>query len=95
MGLKSDNLLLSHYFETGLKSFPYFSKDIHWGWDSPLSEIRGTFVGHWLSAASNLYVETKDPVIKQRADEIVSEIARCQEENGGQWAFPIPEKYLH
>ena len=26
---------------------------------------------------------------------LVGEIARCQEANGGKWAFPIPEKYLH
>ena len=95
MSLKIDNLLLSHYFEAGLKSFPYQPKDIHWGWDSPLSEIRGTFVGHWLSAASNLYVETKDPLLKHKADTIVSEIVKCQRENGGLWAFPIPEKYLY
>lgn len=95
MSLKSENLLLSHYFEAGLVSYINQPKDIHWGWDSPLSEIRGTVVGHWLSAASNLYVETKDIRLKQKADDIVSEIGRCQRENGGQWAFPIPEKYLY
>lgn len=95
MSLKSENLLLSHYFEAGLVSYNYQPKDIHWGWDSPLSEIRGTVVGHWLSAASNLYVETGNVPLKQKADHIVSEIGRCQKENGGRWAFPIPEKYLH
>ena len=34
------------------------------------------------------------PEIKGKADYIVSEVARCQEENGGEWAGPIPEKYL-
>ncbi len=60
-----------------------------------MSEIRGTVVGHWLSAASNLYAETKNIRLKQKADHIVSEIGRCQKENGGRWAFPIPEKYLY
>lgn len=95
MKLKSDNLLLSHYFEAGLAAFHQMPEDIHGGWDCPLSEIRGTVVGHWLSAASNLYAETGNKELKCKADRIVSEIGRCQKENGGQWAFPIPEKYLH
>lgn len=93
--LKTENILFSHYFEAGLKSYSYKPEGIHWGWDSPTSEIRGTFAGHWLSAAAMLYEQTKDLEIKQRADFVVSEIGRCQRENGGQWAFPIPEKYLY
>jgi hypothetical protein len=95
MRLKTDNLLLSHYFEAGLKNMSYKPEGIHWGWDSPTSEIRGIVAGHWLSAAARIYAETGDTELKARADHIVSEIARCQAENGGQWAFPIPEKYLH
>lgn len=93
--LKTENILFSHYFEAGLKSYSYKPENIHWGWDSPTSEIRGTFAGHWLSAAALLYAQTKDLEIKQRADFMVSEIGRCQRENGGRWAFPIPEKYLY
>lgn len=93
--LKPENLLFSHYFEAGLKSYSHKPEGIHWGWDSPTSEIRGTFTGHWLSAAARIYAQTNDPVIRQRADDVVSEIGRCQEENGGRWAFPIPEKYLY
>ena len=40
---------------------------------------------------------TRAPEIKKlkvKADLIVSEVKRCQEENGGEWAGPIPEKYL-
>lgn len=95
MRLKTENILFSHYFEAGLKSYSYKPENIHWGWDSPTSEIRGTFAGHWLSAAAMIYAETKDAALKQRADYMVDEIGRCQEENGGQWAFPIPEKYLY
>lgn len=76
-------------------SYSYKPEGIHWGWDSPTSEIRGTFAGHWLSGAALLYAQTGDMQIKQQADFMVSEIGRCQKENGGQWAFPIPEKYLY
>jgi ubiquinone/menaquinone biosynthesis C-methylase UbiE len=32
--------------------------------------------------------------IKAKADHIVSELGRCQKENGGEWIGSIPEKYL-
>ena len=35
-----------------------------------------------------------DLELKGRADWIVSELGRCQRENGGEWVFSIPEKYL-
>lgn len=95
MSLKNDNLLLSHYFEAGIGQMPFRPEGIHWGWDSPLSHIRGTFCGHWLSAAAHLYREIKDEQLLAKANTIVREIARCQESNGGKWAFPIPEKYLY
>ncbi len=94
MSLTTENLLLPFYHEAGIIRITYLPKNLHGGWDSPLSKIRGTVCGHWLSTAALLYSETKDAVIKGRADEIVREIGRCQEENGGEWCFPIPEKYL-
>jgi DUF1680 family protein len=93
--LTTRNLLLPHYLEAGLARMTYVPRDVHGGWDSPTSEIRGTVVGHWLSAAARLWEETGDPELKARADFIVSEMGRCQAENGGEWCFPIPEKHLH
>ncbi len=93
--LTTQNLLFSHYFEAGLIGFSYLPTHIHGGWDSITSDIRGTVAGHWLSAAAHLYAETKDEALKARADFMVAEIGRCQKENGGEWAFPIPEKYLY
>ena len=69
-------------------------EDAHWGWESPTCQIRGEFLGHWLSAAAHIIASTGDLEIKGKADFIVSEVARCQEENGGEWAAPIPEKYM-
>jgi DUF1680 family protein len=93
--LKTENLLISHYLEAGLRSLTYRPEGMHGGWDSVTSDIRGTVVGHWLSAAARIIAETQDTQLKLRADAIVAEIGRCQLENGGEWAFPIPEKYLH
>lgn len=68
--------------------------DFHWGWESPNSQLRGHFLGHWLSAAAYLYAETGDSSVKEKADRIVDELALCQKNNGGEWAGSIPEKYL-
>jgi DUF1680 family protein len=95
MRLKNDNLLLAFYYEAGLINWTTKKTDIHWGWDSPFSQIRGTFTGHWLSAAARLAAQTGNRELLEKANFIVKEIGRCQKENGGQWAFPIPEKYLH
>lgn len=94
MSLQNDNLLQSHYFEAGLWSVPQKPKDCHWGWESPTCQLRGHFLGHWLSGAARIYAWANDEEIKAKADYIVSELARCQRENGGEWAGPIPEKYF-
>jgi len=104
MRLRNENLLLNHYLEARLLGIsfrntflgrPDAGDDIHWGWESPTSQIRGQFVGHWLSAAARLYANTGDEELKAKADKLVSELARCQESNGGEWVGAIPEAYLH
>ncbi len=59
-------------------------KDIHWGWESPTCQLRGHFLGHWLSAAAFQAVNTGDREMRGKADGIVHELARCQQENGGE-----------
>jgi DUF1680 family protein len=92
--LKTENLLQNYYLEAGLWSPRSRSHDIHWGWEAPTCQLRGHFLGHWLSAAAMLAANTGDQEIKGKADFIISELARCQQENGGEWAGSIPEKYL-
>jgi uncharacterized protein len=94
LSLKTANLLQNHYLEAGLWAPMEMPQDAHWGWESPTCQIRGEFLGHWLSAAAHIVANTGDLEIKGKADFIVSEVARCQKENGGEWAGPIPEKYL-
>ena len=94
LSLKSSSLLQNHYLEAGLWGPIGKPEDAHWGWESPTCQIRGEFLGHWLSAAAHIYASTGDQELKGKADFIVSEVARCQTENGGEWAAPIPEKYM-
>jgi len=96
MRLKVEDLLLSHYMEAGLlKNVKQPEQIGHWGWDAPTCEIRGIVAGHFLSASARIVSETSDEELLAKANRMVKEIARCQKENGGEWAFPIPEKYMH
>ncbi|MBR5384187.1 MAG: glycoside hydrolase family 127 protein [Clostridia bacterium] len=95
MELKEENLLLHFRREAGLTSCLECREDLHWGWDSPLSDLRGQVTGHYLSAAARYIHTTGDPFLKTRANHMVVEIAKCQEEHGNGWMFPIPEKSLY
>ena len=95
MELDIENLLFPYYFEAGLTgSVNYRKKELYGGWESPTCHIRGTFAGHFLSAAALLCRDGGYPVLRAKAEYMTEEIRRCQERNGGLWAFPIPEKYL-
>ena len=94
LSLHTDNLLQNHYMEAGLWHPRENPLDCHGGWESPTCQLRGHFLGHWLSAAASIAANTGDQEIKGKADFIVAELARCQAENGGEWAGSIPEKYL-
>ena len=94
MSLHTENLLQNHYMEAGLWAPRAKPEACHGGWESPTCQVRGHFLGHWLSAAARIYANTGDTEVRSKADRIVSELARCQEENGGEWAGSIPEKYL-
>jgi DUF1680 family protein len=100
LALDSDALLQNHRLEAGLTQ--ELVRDLgapatlaaHWGWESASCQLRGTFIGHWLSAAAMTWRALGDAQLKAKADAIVAELARCQVENGGEWCAGIPEKYL-
>lgn len=68
--------------------------NLHWGWEAPTCQLRGHFLGHWISAAAKLIAADGEPELRVKLDKIVRELARCQELNGGEWVGSIPEKYF-
>ena len=68
--------------------------NLHWGWEAPTCQLRGHFLGHWISAAAKLIAADGEPELRVKLDNMVSELARCQELNGGEWVGSIPEKYF-
>jgi DUF1680 family protein len=63
------------------------------GWEAPKSELRGHFVGHYLSSVAMLYAATGDPAIKTKADNLVAGIAECQAKlNSGGYVSAFPDE---
>lgn len=100
MSLDSQCLLQNYYLEAGiiipgLQIVPDpVAVNLHWGWEAPTCQLRGHFLGHWLSAASMLISSNDDKELKVKLDLIIEELDRCQKENGGKWIGPFPEKYF-
>lgn len=93
MELKTENLLQNFYLEACVRSDRDFSEQ-HLGWEAPTCQLRGHFLGHWLSSASMLFAQNNDRELKAKLDHIIDELQRCQELNGGKWVGSIPEKYF-
>lgn len=94
LSLDDRNLIQNQLIEAGLLQVNETPSDLYGGWEAPSSQVRGFFIGHWLSAAATLWATDGDTRLKGRLDHLVGELARCQVENGGEWVGSIPEKYL-
>ena len=97
--LDTNCLLQNFYLEAGiilpgLQVVDPETANLHWGWEAPTCQLRGHFLGHWISAAAKLIAADGEPELRVKLDNIVSELARCQELNGGEWVGSIPEKYF-
>ncbi len=95
MKLKNGQLLRNFQLEAGRYSSRGKDTDFMGGWEDPTCQLRGHFLGHWLSAAAMHYEETQDEELKAKTSAILKELSLCQEDNGGEWVCSIPEKYLY
>ena len=96
--LDTQCLLQNFYLEAGIimpelqvVSDPEHA-NLHWGWEAPTCQLRGHFLGHWMSAAARLIASEHDVVLQQKLDFIVSELPveaklLCHTESAGE--FPI------
>ncbi len=63
------------------------------GWEEPKGELRGHFVGHYLSACALTWASTGDAAIKTKGDEIVAELAKCQARLAGGYLSAYPTEF--
>jgi uncharacterized protein len=78
--LDADRLLHNFRVTAGLPS----TAEPLGGWEAPKCEIRGHFVGHYLTACALMYASTGDEKLKAKADYMVAELAKCQAALPGQ-----------
>jgi len=61
------------------------------GWEAPDVELRGHFTGgHYLSACALMYSSTGDEELKTKANQLVADLAKCQQANGGGYLSAFP-----
>lgn len=91
MRLSVDRLLHSFRVNAGL---PSSAKPLG-GWEAPSVELRGHFVGHYLSACGLMYASTGDQEIKAKGDQIVNGLAVCQKSIGPSgYISAFPEEFF-
>ena len=64
------------------------------GWEDPKCEVRGHFVGHYLSACALMYASTGDQRLKEKAAAVVAGMAQCQAKLGNGYLSAFPESFI-
>jgi DUF1680 family protein len=90
LSLDPDRLLHNFRVNAGL---PSDAKPLG-GWEAPTCELRGHFVGHYLSACALLYAGTGDERFKEKAEYVVAGLAKCQEKLGSGYLSAFPEEFI-
>jgi DUF1680 family protein len=89
--LDADRLLHNFRVNAGLPS----SAEPLGGWEEPKVELRGHFVGHYLTACALMYSAAGDKVLKSKAEGIVAELAKCQKALGTTgYLSAYPEEFI-
>ena len=90
LSLEPDRLLHAFRLNAGL---PSSAKPLG-GWEVPNSEVRGHFVGHYLSACALMYASTGDAQLKEKGDAVVAGLAECQKKLGSGYLSAYPESFI-
>ncbi|KAG2455135.1 hypothetical protein HYH02_000954 [Chlamydomonas schloesseri] len=89
--LEPDRLLWSFRKTAGLPTpgTPYIAS-----WEDPGCELRGHFVGHYLSALSLAWAGTGNSAFKTRLDVMVAELGKVQEALGSGYLSAFPTEFF-
>ncbi|MBN2409743.1 MAG: glycoside hydrolase family 127 protein [Candidatus Aminicenantes bacterium] len=65
------------------------------GWEEPKVELRGHFVGHFLTACALTYAAGGDEALRRKASALVAELAKCQKALGRTgYLSAFPEEFI-
>jgi DUF1680 family protein len=90
LSLEPDRLLHTFRLNAGL---PSDAKPLG-GWEEPKCELRGHFVGHYLTACALMYASTGDQRVKEKGDAVVAGLAACQAKMGSGYLSAYPETFF-
>ncbi|XP_011042052.1 PREDICTED: uncharacterized protein LOC105137852 [Populus euphratica] len=62
------------------------------GWEAPDSELRGHFVGHYLSASAQMWASTHNETLKKKMSAVVSALSACQVKMGTGYLSAFPSE---
>uniref|UniRef100_A0A5B7A8L3 Alpha-L-arabinofuranosidase B arabinose-binding domain-containing protein n=1 Tax=Davidia involucrata TaxID=16924 RepID=A0A5B7A8L3_DAVIN len=62
------------------------------GWEAPNIELRGHFVGHYLSASAKMWASTHNDTLKQKMSAVVSALSACQVKMGTGYLSAFPSE---
>jgi DUF1680 family protein len=89
--LDSDRMLHNFRLTAGLPS----TAQPLGGWEEPKVELRGHFVGHFLTACALTYAASGDEPLRRKADSLVAELAKCQKALGKTgYLSAFPEEFI-
>ena len=90
LSLDVDRLLHVFRLNAGL---PSSAKPLG-GWEDPKCELRGHFVGHYLSACALMYASTGHQRLKEKGNAVVAGLAECQAKLGNGYLSAYPEEFF-
>ena len=64
------------------------------GWEAPNCELRGHFVGHYMSACAQMYAATGEERYKEKGQAVVRALGQCQEKLGNGYLSAFPETFI-
>jgi hypothetical protein len=90
LSLEVERLLYTFRVNAGLPS----DAKPYGGWEEPKSEVRGHFIGHYLSACALMYASTGDERLKQKGEALVAGFAACQARFPSGYLSAYPEEFI-
>ncbi|CAN6454050.1 unnamed protein product [Victoria cruziana] len=64
------------------------------GWEAPNSELRGHFVGHYMSASAHMWASTQNDVLHAKMSGVVSALSECQKTIGTGYLSAFPSEHF-
>ncbi|XAR60296.1 hypothetical protein NMG60_11033607 [Bertholletia excelsa] len=62
------------------------------GWEDPNCELRGHFVGHYMSASAQMWASTNNRILQKKMSAVVSALSECQNKMGTGYLSAFPSE---